>query len=256
LLFNKADIIFKWFLFSSILKSKAITVLTIIKESLLHLAFPHVCAGCGSDQLSRESLLCLDCLSSLPETSFHLHGNNPVEKIFQARLPLTHATAQYYFTKGSLMQRLMHQFKYKGNKELGFFLGRLMGRQLVQSNRFLQVDALIPLPLFPERERKRGYNQAAILCEGIAEILMKPVLKHAVVRKTQTETQTKKNRIERWQNMEGRFEVAEESILAGKHILLVDDVTTTGATLEACGKEILKVKEVKLSIATLCLSSN
>ncbi|MFN2457058.1 MAG: ComF family protein [Chitinophagaceae bacterium] len=226
-----------------------------IKESLLHLAFPNVCEGCGSDVLDSESFLCLHCLSSLPQTNFHLHNNNPIEKIFWGRLPVPNATAQYYFTKESLMQRLMHQFKYKGNKELGFYLGELMGHQLAATDRFAVIDALVPLPLFPQRERKRGYNQAAVLCDGIAEVLKKPVLKHVVRRPHQTESQTNKSRVERWQNMEGKFELVKEKEIAGRHILLVDDVVTTGATLEACGSVVLQAPDVRLSIATLCFSS-
>lgn len=227
-----------------------------IKESLLHLAFPHVCEGCGSDLVELNNELCLKCLSSLPETNFHLHQNNPIEKIFWGRLPVTQATAQYYFTKESLMQHLMHQLKYKGNKELGHFLGRLMGNAITKSGRFLSVEALVPLPLFPSRERKRGFNQATILCNGIAEVLQKPVLKEAIKRVTYTDSQTKKGRVERWQNMEGRFELTDSKIIEGKHILLIDDVITTGATLEASGRELLKAQNVQLSIATLCFSSH
>jgi len=227
-----------------------------IKESLLHLAFPHICEGCGSDLLDINNELCLKCLSSLPETNFHLHPNNPIEKIFWGRLPLTCATAQYYFTKESLMQHLMHQLKYRGNKDLGVFLGKLMGHALKASNRFSAVDALIPLPLFHTREKKRGYNQASVLCEGIAEILQKPILKDIIVRKTYTDSQTKKGRVERWQNMEGRFELMSPKSIEGRHVLLIDDVITTGATLEACGRELVQASNVQLSIATLCFSSH
>jgi ComF family protein len=225
-----------------------------IKDSLLHLAFPHVCEGCGTDNLQAEHLLCLRCLSSLPSTNFHMHPNNPIEKIFWGRIPVTSASSQYYFTKESMMQRLMHQFKYKGNKEVGTYLGKLMGWALQESNRFSFIDALIPLPLHKSREHKRGYNQAAILCEGISNVLNKPVLKNVIMRREQTETQTKKGRIQRWQNMEGKFELADPLAIESKHVLLVDDVITTGATLEACGQEILKAKNVQLSIATLCFS--
>lgn len=225
------------------------------KEAVLHLTFPHVCEGCGTDVLAIDHFLCLRCLSSLPQTKFHLHANNPIEKIFWGRVPLVNATAQYYFTKESLMQSLMHAFKYKSNKELGFYLGTLMGQSLLESNRYQNIDAIIPLPLFPQKERKRGYNQAAILGEGIGEILKKPVLKNVVVRNQATETQTKKNRVERWQNMEGRFELINEKAIEGKHVLLVDDVVTTGATLEACSREIILAKDIRLSIATLCFSS-
>ncbi len=227
-----------------------------ITDSLLHMVFPHVCNGCGSDLVSEHNKLCLMCHESLPPTSFHLHNNNPVEKLFWGRVPVNAATAQYYFSKGSLVQDLMHRFKYKGDKELGLFLGRLMGYQLRETNRFNNIDILVPLPLFPAKEKRRGYNQATLLCEGIAEVWNKPVLKGALTRITYTESQTKKNRIERWQNMEGRFQLIDDAAIKGKHILLVDDVVTTGATLEACGNEILKAESVTLSIATLCVSYN
>ena len=226
-----------------------------IKNSFLHLLFPHVCNGCGSDILSEESLLCMRCITEMPETYFHLHANNPVEKIFWGRLPLISATAQYYFTKESLMQRLIHQLKYKGNKELGKQLGRLMGNDLQQTNRFKNIDALIPLPLFPAKEKRRGYNQATVLCEGIAELMNIEILRDVIIRIQHTETQTKKGRMERWQNMEGKFDLLKPEKIQHKHVLLVDDVITTGATLEACGQEILGTSNTKLSIATLCYAS-
>lgn len=225
-----------------------------ITDSLLHLAFPHVCEGCGTDNLQADHLLCLRCLSELPNSNFHLHANNPIEKIFWERIPITSATAQYYFPKESMMQHLMHQFKYKGNKEIGTYVGKLIGWAMIESNRFLSVDALILLPLHKSKEHKRGYNQATVLCEGISSVLNKPILKNVVVRPEQTETQTKKGRIQRWQNMEGKFELVNSSAIEGKHVLLVDDVVTTGATLEACGREILTAKNVQLSLATLCFS--
>lgn len=227
-----------------------------IKDSLLHLAFPHVCEGCGTDVISSGQLLCLRCLDELPATNFHLHPGNPVEKLFWGRLPLSAATAQYYFTRESMIQHLMHQFKYKGNKEIGLFLGRLMGNALAGSNRFLHVDALIPLPLFKSKEHKRGYNQATILCQGIALVLDKPILNGVIVRNTYTETQTKKGRVDRWRNIEGRFSLINKELIEGKHVLLVDDVVTTGATLEACGRELLNAENLRLSVATLCFSSH
>jgi ComF family protein len=231
-------------------------MLQAVKEAVLHFLFPHVCEGCGTDVLEQEHLLCLKCLSSLPKTEFHFYPNNPVETIFWGRLPATAATALYYFSKESMMQHLMHQLKYRGNKEIGLYLGRQMGYTLISSNRFRYVDALIPLPLFSSKERKRGYNQAALLCEGMAEVMNKPVLKDAVIRTAHTESQTKKNRIERWLNMEGRFEVVNPSVLEGKHVLLIDDVITTGATLEACGTVLLQVPNVQVSLATLCFSGH
>ncbi|GAA4739848.1 hypothetical protein GCM10023229_18910 [Flavisolibacter ginsenosidimutans] len=175
--------------------------------------------------------------------------------MFRGRMPVVNATAQYYFSKGSRMQHLMHQLKYKSNKEMGLYLGRLMGYALAETNRFRTVDALVPLPLHPSKEKMRGYNQAMILCQGIADVLGKPVLKDVIIRTSHTESQTKKNRVQRWENMEGRFELVKPAAIEGKHILLVDDVITTGATLEACGSELLEAENVQLSLATLCFSS-
>lgn len=225
-----------------------------IKDAVLHLLFPHVCTGCGSDVLNAETVLCMRCIEAMPETNFELHPNNPVEKLFWGRLPLTSATAQFYFTKESLMQHLMHQFKYKRNKHLGFQLGRIMGEQIMKSERF-KVDALIPLPLFPAKEKRRGYNQAMLLCEGMAQSMHIPVLDKAIIRPQHTETQTKKGRIERWKNMEGKFILNNPEMIRNKHLLLVDDVVTTGATFESCGHELLKVENVTLSLASLCVAS-
>jgi len=225
-----------------------------IKDSFLHLLFPHICAGCGSDILNVESVLCMRCIHEMPETNFELYPGNPVEKIFWGRLPLLGATAQFYFTKESLVQHLMHQFKYKRNKELGLQLGRIMGTRIKRSGRF-EVDALIPLPLFRAKERRRGYNQASILCKGMAETMNIPILDKMIIRPQHTDSQTKKGRIERWKNMEGKFILSNPESISNKHLLLVDDVVTTGATLEACGNELLKAAGVQLSVATLCVSS-
>ena len=222
-----------------------------IKESFLHLLFPHICAGCGSDIISEESVLCMHCVAELPETNFEKHQNNPVEKLFYGRLQLANASSQYYFSKESLIQRLMHLLKYKGNKDLGLQLGRMMGQSLKDSGRF-EVDALIPLPLFPAKQKRRGYNQSAIICDGMKETMNIPVWNDVITRPQHTETQTRKGRIERWKNIEGKFELITPQKISGKHILLVDDILTTGATLEACGGELLNAENVKLSVATLC----
>lgn len=216
-----------------------------------HLFFPHVCAGCGTDSIDLQSTLCVHCMHLLPLTNFHFHANNPVEKHFWGRIPVTCATSLCHFTTGSLVQHLLHQLKYKGNKDAGFFLGRIMGTAVQAAERFRGIDALVPLPLYAERQRKRGYNQSAVLCSGMAGILGLPVDTSAVLRLSATETQTHKTRIDRWKNMEGKFELVKPDAFTGKHVLLVDDVVTTGATLEACGHEILKAAGAKLSIATL-----
>ena len=220
-------------------------------NSLIHLFFPHVCIGCGSDILDNKHHLCLRCLSQLPETNFFDKANNPVEQRFFGRINIKNAGAGYFFTKNSLLQTLLFELKYKGNKEIGFYLGQLLGKFLINNDRFKHVDALIPLPLHLIREKKRGYNQASVLCNGIASVWKKPVIEQAVIRKINTETQTQRGIINRWENMDGVFAIAEPFIIKNKHLLLVDDVVTTGASLEACGSEILKVTGTKLSIATL-----
>lgn len=224
-----------------------------IIDACLHYLFPHICSGCGADVLPAASSLCIKCMSELPETGFEKYNHNPVEKKFWGRLNLVMASSQYYFTRHSLIQHLMHQFKYKSDRNLGLQLGRLMGQQLINS-KMSKADALVPLPLFPSREKKRGYNQARILCEGMAETMQIPILDKAVRRNEQTITQTRKSRIERWQNMNGKFAINDFTLIDHKHILLVDDVITTGATLEACGSTILNCGSTSLSIATLCVA--
>jgi ComF family protein len=182
-----------------------------------------------------------------------MHSNNPVEKKFWGRIPVASAMSEFYFSKTSVIQNLIHEFKYKGNKKIGHYLGNMIGKSLINSNRF-PIDAIIPLPLFEKKEKKRGYNQAEILCYGISEELNIPVIKNNVIRMIHTETQTKKGRLERWTNVEKVFFVKHPESLENKHLLLVDDVITTGSTLEACGSKILKVKNVKLSIATLAIA--
>jgi len=224
-------------------------------QSLLHLFFPHTCAGCGTDIISHDQLLCLHCIDRLPHTGFHRYAGNPVEKIFWGRLPIACATSLLYFTKSSLLQHLIHQFKYKGKVEIGRYIGRCMGEVMQEASRFENIDALVPLPLFAARERKRGYNQSGILCEGIAEIRQLPILRNIIARKSATETQTRKTRTERWANISGRFELVRPEAIQGKHILLVDDVITTGATLEACGQELMTAGNTRLSIFTMAYSS-
>jgi len=226
-----------------------------IFSDTLHLFYPHVCNGCGSDILSEENLLCLKCINSLPHTHFAQHANNIIEKIFWGRIALAAAHSEFYFAKESLIQELIHQLKYKNNQAIGIYLGALMGTNLLNSNRFNKIDALIPLPLYPGKERKRGYNQATVICKGMSSVMNIPVLTGNVVRRNFTETQTRKHRTERWDNVAESFLIKNEKVLIGKQLLLVDDVITTGATLEAAGNVILKVKDVSLSIAALAFAT-
>jgi ComF family protein len=227
-----------------------------IVKAFSHLFFPDICYGCGSDLVKPNQILCLRCLHQLPYTNFQQQPANPVEKIFWGRIRIQNAASLFYFTKDSIVERLLHQLKYGGKKEVGIYCGRLMGHAIKQSGLFNEIDALVPLPLFKTKEHKRGYNQSNLLCEGIAEITGIPVWKEVIERSAASETQTHKNRVERWKNIKERFSLKDADILKGKHVLLVDDVITTGATLEACGTELLKAGEVKVSILTLAYSSS
>jgi ComF family protein len=222
-----------------------------IFRDLSQLFFPHVCLACGTDILSVHTVLCARCIERIPVTNFHRTPGNQVERIFYGRIQVTQAGSYCYFSKGSVIQQLLHHLKYKGNMNAGIFAGRLMGESMLSSGQFSQVNALVPLPLFPSRERKRGYNQAEILCEGISDVTGIRVLRDVVSRLSASQTQTHKNRVERWQNMEGRFIVKDNTPLKDKHLLLVDDVITTGATLEACGQELLRAGPGSLSVFTL-----
>jgi ComF family protein len=223
--------------------------LSILSEWLhdaTHYFFPHQCTGCGSDTIAKDALLCSYCIANLPNTNFAANNENPIEKIFWGRAAIKAAHAEYYFSKSSLIQHLIHQLKYKGNKDIGHFLGEMLGNSLINSHRFANIDYLIPLPLFAKREKKRGYNQAAIICNGMSTDVL--------ARKYFTETQTKKQRTERWQNVNESFMVKNQQKIYQKNILLVDDVITTGATLEAGANALLQCNTT-ISIATLAFAN-
>lgn len=220
------------------------------------LFFPHRCAGCGTDILNKASPLCLRCLHQLPLTNFHLYANNPVEKQFAGTLPLVSAASYCYFSRHTLVQHLLHELKYRGNAATGLFMGRLMGKALQESERFAGIEALVPIPLHPAKARRRGYNQAGLLCRGMAEVLQLPVITDAVIRRKDMASQTHKNRVERWQSMQEQFQLVQPGGAAGKHLLLADDVITTGSTLHACAQALLQAPGVQLSIATLAWASD
>ncbi|HTI59664.1 ComF family protein [Mucilaginibacter sp.] len=215
------------------------------------LLFPELCQACGESLVAGEDLICTDCRFSLPFTNFHLKPDNIVAQQFWGKLNAEAAYALCYFVKGGKMQHLMHQFKYKGVQKIGNMLGNIAGEQLVLSPVFKTVDLIIPVPLHKSRLRKRGYNQSSCFAQGISEKLSAPVAENNLVRVRATETQTHRSRFSRFENMQEVFLVSDPEKLKNKHILLVDDVVTTGSTLEACGTELLKVEGLKLSIATI-----
>jgi ComF family protein len=223
----------------------------LLIQSVLHLFFPYTCCGCGSDLITENILFCIHCQASMPVTKFEFFESNPIEKIFWGRVQVQAAAAHLYFTNNSLVQHSLHRLKYKGRKEIGFYLGRQMGKSLKESSRFNNCEIIVPLPLYAAREKKRGYNQASVIAKGISQELEIPVLDDVVSRIKRTETQTHKNRIQRWKNMESTFEIRNAMKISAKHILLVDDVVTTGASLEACAGVLLACPGVSLSIACL-----
>ena len=215
------------------------------------LLFPELCHACGESLVDGEELVCTDCIYNLPYTNFHHQPDNIVARQFWGKIKVEAAYAMFYFTKGGKVQQLMHQFKYKNTPLIGNKLGHIAGAQLSQSPAFQQIDAVIPVPLHKSRLRKRGYNQSACCAEGLAETLKIKVVTDNLIRVKATETQTHKSRFERSVNMQEVFTVKDPDSLAGKHILLVDDVVTTGATLEACAAALLTVPGLRLSIATI-----
>ena len=223
-------------------------------HSFLHILFPHNCANCSADLLQEDSVLCSRCFTLLPDTGFFDVANNPVEKRFYGRVKIEAAAAGFYFNKHSIIQLLIAQLKYHGDLKSGKFLGRQIGIQLINSGRFDNVQAIVPVPLNAIKEKKRGYNQSFIIAQGIAQEFNRPILNDLLIRSVNTETQTKKNRISRFKNMQGVFEIDEYNLKSFRHILLIDDVITTGATLESCSATLLLVPGMKISIATVAFA--
>jgi ComF family protein len=224
-------------------------------SSLLHLFYPHVCDGCGTGLTPTEEVLCLSCHNKLPRTGYQHYPANPVAKLFRGRADIRHAMAAYYYRKTSLLQSLIYQFKYHNRKDIALQMGRQIGYMLLQSKWLHEIDCIIPVPLSKSRFRHRGYNQAAILANGIAAVINKPVISHVLTRKNYRSSQTNKSRIMRWENVEDAFSLQHAHILKNQHVLLVDDVITTGATTEACCQALLPEKIV-VSVCSLAYASH
>lgn len=223
-------------------------------HDFLGLFYPNLCLACGRNLPSQEELICVSCEFRLPETRFHQHRENPFTERFWGRIPLESGAAQYHFVKGGKVQRLIHRLKYDQKQEIGIYLGRRYGRQLLESPWFADIDLIVPIPLHPRKEHQRGYNQSALFARGLSEGMGKPWLANALQRYYFTETQTRKSRMERFGNVEEAFLIGRPETIRGRHILLVDDVITTGATLEACGGKILEIPGTRLSMATIAFA--
>jgi ComF family protein len=226
-------------------------VITKFLGDFINLFVPSKCLNCGINLYKNEKYVCKGCLSKIPRTNFHKDINNPVSQLFWGRLKLENAYSFSYYTKGGILQGLIHEIKYHGGKELASELGTEFARDLKRSGFPDKYDYICPVPLHKQRQKHRGYNQSEWLAKGMSEILKTPVETKILRRKVFTNTQTKKNREQRWENVKDAFEVIDQDKIKNKHILLLDDVITTGATLEACARELLEVEGTKVSVASL-----
>jgi len=223
-------------------------------DDFISLLFPRLCYACGDHLLRNENLICTECYVIIPRTNYHTEEKNPVEQLFWGRCLIEKAAAFSYYNKGSRIRNLIHNLKYKGIKEIGFELGRIYALSLKSSGFLTDIDLIIPVPLHPSKKRIRGFNQSDIISGGISDVTGLPLEIHSLIRTTVSATQTKRSRYERWTNVEGIFHVTDPEMLIGKHILLVDDVITTGSTVESCANELLKVEGVRVSVAAIAFA--
>lgn len=220
-------------------------------EDFISLFFPRICYACGNSLYKNEEVICTYCRFRLPKTNFHLEADNAVSRLFWGRVKIDAAASFCYYRKEGKVQNLIHHYKYKGKREIGPFLGRLYGGYLRNASSFQGIDLIIPVPLHPKKLRKRGYNQSELFGKGLAEAMVIPLEPQHLYRTVASNTQTKKSRYRRWENVENIFAVNKPDDLRGKHILLVDDVVTTGSTLEACAQTLLQIEGVKVSVVTM-----
>lgn len=229
--------------------------LSIFTKSLIELFYPRLCLACQENLVSEEVSICIHCDYKLTPTNYHKTSLNPVLERFWGRVQLEHATTAYAFTKGGLLQHLIHQLKYEHKPQIGIELGKKYGNKIAQMPPYDTVDWIIPVPLHPKKKHLRGYNQADMIAKGLAFSMEKKWSPDFLIRTDNTETQTKKSRLDRFSNVENAFTIANPKEIEGKHLLLVDDVITTGATLEACAHTLLQIEGVKISVLAIALAS-
>lgn len=223
-------------------------------HDFLDLLYPQVCSSCEGLLLRHEKVLCTGCIHELPIADFHLQQDNPVEKIFYGRIPVENAVSLLLFEKRGMVQKLIHNLKYRGHEEIGEFLGAWLGSELSELESFKEITAVLPVPLHKSKLKKRGYNQVTKFGMQIAEALKVPFYDDLLLKVTTSKTQTLKKRIARWGKMEETFLLHNSGRIENGHVLLVDDLVTTGATLEACAHKLLETKGLKLSFATMAVT--
>jgi ComF family protein len=225
-------------------------ILSYFKE-LIALFFPELCSACGRNLYKNESVICTNCIYHLPLTNFHEDLENKMARQLWGRFPFVQTIAFLYFRKGNRIQNLMHQLKYNKSQETGVRMGELYAYELKRSAKFIRADIIIPVPLHPAKLKKRGYNQSECIANGLSAVLNIPVSINNLIRLENTETQTKKARYARYENLINAFSIMEKLEFVNKHIMLVDDVMTTGATLEACSILLQQIEGVEISICTI-----
>ncbi|HON54846.1 MAG TPA: ComF family protein [Bacteroidales bacterium] len=221
---------------------------------LLDLLLPRICPVCRRVLLKGEKHLCLKCLSEIPFTYFWTWPGNPAENRFLGKVDIVRVVSLFYYRDGSHYKNIIHLFKYKGHRKLGKFMGEMLGEKLLSSGIYKDIDVIIPVPLHPFKRWKRGYNQAEIIALAIGNVIRKPVDCSSLVRRRYTVSQTRKSASQREKNVAGAFRIKSHSLLRERHILLVDDVLTTGATLSSCACEIMKIEGCRVSFATLAFA--
>ncbi len=225
--------------------------ITSLFNDIVDLIYPRICAACFDSTPVKDGIFCISCLSELPETNYHLIEGNPFETHFWGRIPLQVGAAFLFFVPDGKTQTLLHNIKYRQRSDFARIVGEFYGHRLKHSSRFQGIDVIIPVPLHWKKEHQRGFNQSAEFGKGLAEAMSLTFLKNGLTRKRFTETQTKKTRADRVANLKDAFVVTDQAKIRGKHILLVDDVLTTGATLESCALALLQTEGVKVSMATI-----
>ena len=223
-------------------------------KNLINIFFPKVCYGCDNMMTDNEKYVCTKCRHELPVTNFHFDNKEAVKKVLYGRVQLENATSLLRFEKKGIVQELLHKLKYKGYQEIGKFFGDWLGSELRLSNNYRDVDMVIAVPLDRRKLRKRGYNQVHYFSKAIAESLGVPVLDNVLLKTGTTQTQVFKKRSLRWNTNKEVFKVTDYKFISGKHILLCDDIITTGATIEACANQLIKAPDVKISIATMAIA--
>ena len=223
-------------------------------QSLRSLFFPETCKSCNSDLIAAEKMICTHCRHTLPLTDFHRYNDAAIKKVFYGRLNIENATALFYFEKKGPVQELMHNLKYRGQKEISSFLGAWLGEDLKELKEYSDIDAIIPVPIHPKKKRKRGYNQVEGFGKSLATALQSNYIDTVLIKSKNTKTQVFKGRFTRSDEVLDAFSVVMDSNLEGKHLLLCDDILTTGATLESCALQLLKIPNIKLSIAVMAIA--